>query len=141
MTNPVTVRAFVPEDIDVVIDLLQDVSAYRPPADAILLLAKAFAVQPSCYACVAVQDGRLIGFGSVFFLSRLRGGVSAIIEDVVVAESFRGHGIGRIILNAILEVASERGSFKVTLEAPPSAEKFYCAAGFVKAGCIMKFML
>lgn len=141
MTSPVTVRAFVPGDIDVVIDLLQDVSAYRPPADTVLLLAKAFAVQPCCYACVAVQDGRPIGFGSVFFLNRLRGGVSAIIEDVVVAESFRGYGIGRIILNALLEAARLRGGFKVTLEASPSAEKFYCAAGFIEAGRIMKFLL
>jgi GNAT superfamily N-acetyltransferase len=141
VTSPVTVRAFVPEDIDVVIELLQDVSAYRPPADTVLLLAKTFAVQPNCYACVAVQDGRPIGFGSVFFLNRLRGGVSASIEDVVVAESFRGRGLGQNILSALLDAARVRGSFKVTLEASPSAEKFYCAAGFVKAGGIMKFML
>lgn len=141
MTSPITVRAFFTGDIDVVIDLLQHVSTYRPPADTVLLLEKAFVFQPNCYACVAVQDGRPIGFGSVFFLNRLRGGVSAIIEDVVVAETFRGQGIGRIILDSLLEAARVRGSFKVTLEALPSAEKFYFAAGFVKAGRIMKCML
>jgi GNAT superfamily N-acetyltransferase len=141
VTNSVTIRAFVPEDIDAVIDLLQDVSAYRPDADIAPSLAKAFAAQTNSYACVAIQDGRPIGFGSVFILNRLRGGLSAIVEDVVVAASMRGNGIGQAILTALSEVARARGCFKVTLEASPSAERFYCAAGFARAGRVMKLML
>lgn len=140
MTNSVTIRAFMPEDVEAVIDLLQEVSAYLPDADTALSLAKAFTAQTTSYACVAIQDGRPVGFGSVFILSRLRGGLSAIVEDVVVATPMRGNGIGRAIMIALVEFARGRGCFKVTLEASISAEQFYYTVGFRKAGRVMKFM-
>ena len=141
MTNSVTIRAFVPEDIDAVIDLLQEVSVYRPDADKIPSLAKEFAAQTNSYACVAIKDDRLIGFGSVFIINRLRGGLSAIVEDVVVARPVRGNGIGRALIMALLEFARERGCFKVTLETSTPAEQFYYSVGFLKAGRVMKFIL
>lgn len=141
MTIPVTIRAFVPEDANAVIDLLQDVSAYRPASEMVASMAEAFAVQPNCYSCVAIQGDRPIGFGSVFILNRVRGGLSAIVEDVAVTESMRGSGIGRAILNDLSEAARARGCVKVTLEASPSAEPFYRAAGFVEAGRVMRLML
>ena len=139
--NPVTIRTFVPEDMDIVIDLLQEVSAYRPVNETAPTLAKAFADQANSYGCVALQDGQVIGFGSIFILNRLRGGRSAIVEDIVVTASMRGNGIGRSILNTLSDIASARGCFKVTLEASQSAERFYCSAGFVKSGRVMKLML
>jgi GNAT superfamily N-acetyltransferase len=140
VTNPVTIRAFMPEDVEAVVDLLQEVSAYLPDADTTLSLAEAFTAQTNSYACVAIQDGRPVGFGSVFILRRLRGGLSAIVEDLVVAPPMRGNGIGRAIMIALLEFARERGCFKVTLEASISAEQFYCNAGFLKAGRVMKLI-
>jgi GNAT superfamily N-acetyltransferase len=141
MITPVTIREFALEDIDAVIDLLQDVSAYRPDANIASSIAKAFVNQSNSYACVAIQDGKPVGFGSVFILNRLRGGLSAIVEDVVVVASMRGNGIGRAIMSALTESARARGCFKVTLEASPSAEQFYYASGFVKAGRVMKLIL
>ncbi len=63
MKAPVSIRAFAPEDMDAVIDLLQDVSAFRPDAETVSVLAEAFASQANCYACVATQDCRLIPEG------------------------------------------------------------------------------
>jgi len=135
MTMPVTIRDFVPEDINAVIDLLQDVSAYRPPADELPNLAIAFSSLSNCYACVAIQEHKVLGFGSVFFLNRVRGGRSATIEDV------RGHGIGRLLIGRLLDVSRLRGCFKVSLEAAVLAESFYESAGFGSAGKVMKIIL
>ena len=52
MTNPVTIRAFMPEDVEAVIDLLQEVSAYLPDADTALSLAEAFTAQTHHHADV-----------------------------------------------------------------------------------------
>lgn len=141
MTTPVTIREFAPEDINAVIDLLQDVSAYRPSADEVPNLAIAFSSLSNCYACVAIQEHKVLGFGSVFFLNRVRGGRSAIIEDVVVDANVRGHGIGRRLIGGLLDVARLRGCFKVSLEAAESAESFYESAGFESAGKVMKISL
>lgn len=141
MKAPLILRMFEPEDIDAVIDLLQDVSAYRPAADAVPVLSETFSVQPDCYACVAMQEGRLVAFGSVFILNRVRGGRSSVIEDVVVAADLRGQGVGQQIVKALVEAARARGCFKVSLEAAASARPFYKACGFSAAGQTMKILL
>lgn len=141
MTVLVSVRAFVPEDIDSVIDLLQEVSAYRPAAQTVPAVAEAFAAQADCHAYVADLEGRLIAFGSVFVLNRVRGGCSGIIEDVVVAPDVRGQGVGRLILNALVAAARARGCFKVSLEAAVSAQPFYVAGGFKAGGQTMRILL
>ena len=141
MTAPVSIRAFASEDIDAVIDLLQDVSAHRPEANAVPLLAEAFTALENCYACVATQNGRLIAFGSVFVLNRVRGGRTGIIEDVVVAADVRGQGVGQQIVCALVTAARARGCFKVSLEAAASAQLFYAASGFESGGQAMRILL
>lgn len=141
MTAAVSVRAFVQEDMDAVIDLLQDVSVYRPAAETVPALADVFATQANCCACVAVSDGRVIAFGSVFVLNRVRGGRTGIIEDVVVASDVRGKGVGRLIVEALVAAARARGCFKVSLEAAASAQSFYAASGFEAGGLTMRILL
>ncbi len=141
MMTLVSIREFAPEDMSAVIDLLQDVSGYRPRADAVLALAEAFASQADCHAVVAIQDGRLIAFGSVFILNRVRGGRSGIIEDVVVAADARGRGTGRRIVDALVAAARVRGCFKVSLETAASAKLFYAASGFEASGQTMRILL
>lgn len=140
MTGKVSIRAFEREDMGAVIDLLQDVSIYLPAADTMPALAEAFVAQSDCLACVATQDGRLIGFGSVFVLNRVRGGRAGIIEDVVVAADLRGQGVGRQIVDVLLSAARARGCFKVSLEAAISAQQFYCASGFARVGQVMRLV-
>jgi glucosamine-phosphate N-acetyltransferase len=137
----VSIRTFKPEDMGAVIDMLQDVSAYRPDADAITTLAEVFAAQMDCQACVAIQGGQLIAFGSLFILNRVRGGRTGIIEDVVVAQNMRGQGVGKQIVGALVAAARARGCFKVSLEAAVSAQPFYVAGGFEAGGQAMRIML
>ena len=141
MIAQLSIRTFEPEDMGAVIDMLQDVSAYRPDADTVTTLAEAFAAQTDCQACVAIQGGRLIAFGSLFILNRVRGGRTGIIEDVVVAQNMRGQGVGQQIVGALIAAARARGCFKVSLEAAASAQRFYAAGGFKAGGQAMRIML
>lgn len=134
-------RPFAADDIEAVIDLLQDVSAYRPPAQALADLARSFTDLGNSHACVAVLDGRVVAFGSLFVLNRVRGGRSGIIEDMAVSKAVRGQGIGRRVVENLLEQARASGCFKVSLEASASAEPFYQSTGFAPAGQVMKFLL
>lgn len=136
-----SIRAFVPKDMDAVIDLLQDVSAFRPVAQTVPALSEAFAAQADCHGCVAELDGRIVAFGSVFVLNRVRGGRSGIIEDVVVAPNMRGQGVGKKIVDALVTEARVRGCFKVALESAGPADSFYRALGFESAGKVMKISL
>jgi glucosamine-phosphate N-acetyltransferase len=128
-------------DVYTVIDLLQDVSAYRPDPAEVTKLGQSFASQGDSYACVAVHGERLVGFGSLFVMNRVRGGRSAIIEDMVVLTDMRGQGVGRLMLNDLLAQARARGCFKVTLESSEMGKGFYKLARFEEGGRVMKIHL
>jgi GNAT superfamily N-acetyltransferase len=138
VNSNVRLRPFAIEDAEQVFKLLQDVSTYHPDQDKIQQIAQTFAEQKQSLACVAVYNGSVIGFCSLFVLDRVRGGKSAIIEDMVVCSELRGQGIGRLILEYLLDQARKVGCFKVILESSDKAIQFYQALGFTPSGCVMK---
>jgi len=58
----------------------------------------------------------------------------ARIGRMAVARSLRGSGVGRAVLDALLQAARERGCRAVVLHAQTSAAGFYRRAGFVERG-------
>ena len=60
--------------------------------------------------------GSVVGMASAqLVVSTAEGAWSAWIEDVVVAESFRGKGIGASLLSALLDWAREKGATRAQL--------------------------
>ncbi len=135
------IRKFASEDIESVIELLQDVSIYMPNDDLMTSFAHKFITSPNSVGRVLASNENVIGFGSIFFLDRIRGGNSGIIEDVVIAPYCRNQGLGRLLIEDLLDQARMRGCFKVTLESSLVGEKFYQALGFKLAGRSMSFLL
>lgn len=65
---------------------------------------------------------------------RIPTGVRAWVEDVVVDESARGQGVGRLLNERALEIAREAGAKTVDLTSRPSREaanRLYQRIGFV----------
>jgi predicted GNAT family N-acyltransferase len=59
---------------------------------------------------------------------------TAQIGRMAVAASYRGHGIGRVLLDALLAEARARGYARASLNAQTHAAEFYRKAGFVPYG-------
>lgn len=65
---------------------------------------------------------------------RIPTGIRAWIEDVVVDESARGHGVGEALNRAALDEAKRRGAITVELTSRPTREaanRLYLRLGFV----------
>jgi GNAT superfamily N-acetyltransferase len=139
MREKLNVRPFVPQDMTEVIELLQEISSFRPAAESISEIGSRFVENKGAYACVVELSGTVVAFGSLFIFCRVRGGCSAIIEDMVVAEAFRGKGLGRLILDDLLAYAQAKGCFKVTLETSERGRDFYMKAGFELGGQIVRY--
>lgn len=130
MKKQITIRDFESKDMNSAVALLQSVSIFEPEVSKMKDLADKFIENSDCYACVAEHHGLIVGIGTIFFYERLRGGSVAIIEDIAIHENERGGGLGRMIVEKLLDFAKTNNCFKVTLVCSDKNIGFYTKIGF-----------
>jgi ribosomal protein S18 acetylase RimI-like enzyme len=87
---------------------------------------------PASDVLVARLDGRIVGTLTLVVF-RIPTGVRAWIEDVVVDDAARGHGVGDLLNRSALELARSKGAKTVDLTSRPSREaanRLYQRIGF-----------
>ena len=141
MNEEITFRKYEDNDFLGVVELLQEISKYRPNTEIHKEISYQFLNQKNCYPYIAVIEKKVIAYGSVHIYMRVRGGKSAVIEDMVVDSSMRGKGIGRQLLSLLVEESMNQKCFKISLEASKIAEKFYRSCGFQLAGRTMNLKI
>ena len=89
---------------------------------------------PQALILVAEAAGQVIGMCSgQLLVSTAEGGPALLMEDVVVAEGFRGCGAGRLLVTAMADWAARRGACRLQLLADRDnslALSFYLAIGW-----------
>jgi [ribosomal protein S18]-alanine N-acetyltransferase len=84
------------------------------------------------YYLVAKKGQTLVGYGGMWIILD-----EAHITNVAVLPEYRGRGLGRRLLRALMDSASSEGARKMTLEVRPSNERaltLYKKHGFVIRG-------
>jgi len=77
---------------------------------------------------VDISSGKAIGMGRV-----LSDGVSdAYIQDVVVSKKWRGHGVGRLIIEKLVSYCLSQNVSWIALISEPGQEGFYIPLGFTE---------
>ncbi len=108
--------------------LIPQLSSAAPPdaADLATIMAGGSTI------FIARVDGAIVGTLTLVFY-RIATGLKAWIEDVVVDERARGHGVGEALNMAALEEAKRHGAKAVSLTSRPSREaanRLYQRIGF-----------
>jgi GNAT superfamily N-acetyltransferase len=98
-----------------------------------------FARYPNYRLFVALRDDKVVGTYALLVMHNLahRGTPSAIAEDVVVAKTHQGQGIGRQMMAHALQQAKEAGCYKLALSSNrkrKDAHAFYESLGFAQHG-------
>ena len=81
---------------------------------------------------VAEKDGQVIGYAGAWIILD-----ESHITNIAVAEAERGHGVGRMLTQALLQYISNLGAAYATLEVRVSnqrAQNLYRSLGFVSVG-------
>jgi ribosomal protein S18 acetylase RimI-like enzyme len=89
---------------------------------------------PASDVFIARVDGNIVG-SLTLVTFRIPTGIRAWIEDVVVDESARGHGVGEALNQAAIAEAQHKGAVTVDLTSRPSREaanRLYQRIGFVQ---------
>jgi ribosomal protein S18 acetylase RimI-like enzyme len=85
-------------------------------------------------ARLASRDDVIVGM-TTLITYRIPAGRHAVIEDVVVDEAARGHGVGAALVSEAVRLAREQGALDANLTSRSSREaanRLYTRAGFVK---------
>jgi ribosomal protein S18 acetylase RimI-like enzyme len=116
--------------VETVARILPQLSRSSPPPTAAELAE--IIDSPASEVLVARVDGKIVGTLTLVIF-RIPTGMRAWIEDVVVDEAARGHGVGEALNRFALDLAKQRGCKTVDLTSRPSREaanRMYQRIGF-----------
>ncbi|MGO9584007.1 MAG: GNAT family N-acetyltransferase [Acidimicrobiales bacterium] len=122
------------ELVEVMARLLPQLSSSALPPDRAALEEIVASPTSSLFVARLVSRGDAIVGAITLLIYRIPTGLHAVIEDVVVDESARGHGVGSALVSEAVELARNRGARHVNLTSRASREaanRLYQRAGFV----------
>jgi len=127
-------RHAVPADVDAIMVL--ETGIFENDAWSPAMMARDVA-DPSCYYLVAFPPDHPAQIQAYGGLLAPAGAPEADIQTIAVAESARGHGLGRALMLTLIGEARKRGAREVFLEVRadnPSAQRLYRRLGFDDVG-------
>lgn len=140
-TAAASTRMLERKHMEQVISLLQNMSAYNPPRELHDAIWTRFESQPNVFSVVAIENELVVGYGSITIEGKIRGGKMGHVEDIVTHPRWTKKGIGRIVVNALREIARANGCYKISLQCQKHNIVFYEKCGFRASGTAMQLFL
>ncbi len=101
---------------------------------------------PGTTVLLAELEGEIVGTATLHVLPNLTftGSPYALVENVAVAKASQGQGIGRILMQTVIDKAGSSGCYKIMLLTgnQNGASEFYAKLGFdadEKTGMIIRY--
>jgi phosphinothricin acetyltransferase len=86
---------------------------------------------PNSITLVSVDNNTITGVASLHIINKLTRTLG-LIEDVAVNENYRGKGIGKKLVQKLIELASDKKCDKIVLNSSEKNSTFYKKIGFEK---------
>ncbi|WP_276374952.1 GNAT family N-acetyltransferase [Chryseolinea sp. H1M3-3] len=106
---------------------------YEPKGKAMKLKSVLLSSPPALHCWVVVVDGNVVGYASFTFdFSTWDAGYYLHVDCIFLDEPFRGLGIGKDLMNRLLQVAVQRGCINMQWQTPAfnnQAIQFYNRLG------------
>lgn len=115
----IVIRPALREDCPAMLELVRELAEYeRAPHEVSVTLEhfeeSGFGDAPVWWAFVAEADGIVVGFALYYVRYSTWKGQRMYLEDILVTESWRGRGLGKQLMDALIERAREKNYCGIT---------------------------
>jgi GNAT superfamily N-acetyltransferase len=129
----ISIRRATKEDCPRLLELVHELAVYEKAPQEVTVSLEHFAESgfgpnPVWWAFVAEVEGNVAGFALYYIRYSTWKGQAMYLEDILVTESIRGKGIGKLLFDRLIEEAKERGFKRIVwqvLEWNEPAINFY----------------
>jgi len=109
----ITIRAGIKEDVPAVLDLVKELAVYEKALDQVSntveqLTVDGFGENPSFGFFVALKQSRIIGISLYYYRYSTWKGKRLYLEDIIVTESERGKGVGKLLMDHTITFAKSQ---------------------------------
>jgi len=109
----ITIRKAVKEDCGRMLELIKELAEYEKAPEQVTVnfdhfVESGFGANPVWWAYVAEADGKVEGFALYYIRYSTWKGQRMYLEDILVTEKMRGRGLGKLLLDKLIEEAKEK---------------------------------
>jgi glucosamine-phosphate N-acetyltransferase len=113
-----------------VVSLLRQLSQFSPEENLLNEIWISFAAQNNVFSFVGEYAQEIVAYGSLVIETKIRGGKVGHIEDVVIKDSFRKNGFGKLLVEHLCKTAIACRCYRISLQCPDKSVAFYKKCGF-----------
>ncbi|MDB5277460.1 MAG: family N-acetyltransferase [Ferruginibacter sp.] len=111
----IIIRKAAEPDFEAILLLIKEFAIFQKTPDKVSITLDEMIENGSLFQCFVAEtaDKNIVGFASFFFAYYSWSGKAIYLDDLYVIHSFRKHGIGKMLLQQIIELAKNNACKKV----------------------------
>jgi ribosomal protein S18 acetylase RimI-like enzyme len=107
------IRPATKQDCKAMLELIKELALYEKAPDEVTVtlehfIESGFGVSPIWWGYVCEVDTKIVGMALCYTRFSTWKGQRCYLEDLIVSETYRAHGYGKILMDAVIKDAQEK---------------------------------